>query len=36
MDVLTTEVFDHWFAVLRDREAKRRIAVRIRRLVWAI
>lgn len=32
MDVRTTEVFDDWFAAVRDREAKQRIAVRIRRL----
>jgi putative addiction module killer protein len=30
--VLTTEVFDGWFNALRDREAKQRIAVRVRRL----
>jgi putative addiction module killer protein len=32
MDVLTTDVFDEWFTALRDREARQRIAVRIRRL----
>lgn len=29
--VLTTEVFDIWFSGLRDRQAKARIAARIRR-----
>lgn len=32
MEVQTTAVFDDWFAALRDREARQRIAVRIRRL----
>ncbi|MDO5288514.1 MAG: type II toxin-antitoxin system RelE/ParE family toxin [Pseudomonadota bacterium] len=30
--VRTTEVFDAWFAALRDRQARARIAVRIQRL----
>lgn len=30
--VRTTEVFDNWFDALRDRQAKQRISVRIRRL----
>jgi len=30
------EVFDNWFDALRDRQAKQRISVRIRRLVLVI
>ena len=29
--IQTTEVFDHWFAALRDRTIKSRIQIRIRR-----
>lgn len=32
MEVLQTEVFDKWFHKLRDRQAKARINIRIRRL----
>lgn len=32
VEVLQTEVFDHWFRKLRDRRAKVRIQVRIDRL----
>lgn len=31
-NVRTTEVFDAWFDALRDRQAKQRINIRIRRL----
>jgi len=34
--VRTMEVFDKWFDALRDRQAKQRISVRIRRLVLVI
>jgi putative addiction module killer protein len=32
IEVRQTDVFTHWFAALRDREARARITVRIRRL----
>ena len=30
--ILTTEYFDHWFKVLRDKKIKARINARLRRL----
>jgi len=32
-DVVKTNVYDHWFKRLRDRQAKVRIAQRVRRLI---
>jgi putative addiction module killer protein len=32
VEIRTTEIFDVWFDALRDREARARIAIRMRRL----